>query len=526
VTTTLLQKILHDAAQGPAKNQDAGTKPVLIETPAQDILESTRAILASGSARFLTTFATPISGGGFEVRTLYSHKSPNPILCIQTRLARGERLPSLTGLVPGANWLEREMIELLGVPLDGHPDPRPVLQHRGWPLDAHPLQPAWHATKDTERLEKDPDYGFLQVEGDGVCEVPVGPIHAGIIEPGHFRFSIAGEPVLNLEIRLGYQHKGIEKLHEGRTPDKGLFLAERTSGDNSVAHSTAYCMAIESLSPTQPSPHAEDVRSIYLELERITHHLGDIGGVLLDVAYNFGASQLAILREDMFRLNARLSGSRLLFGVNAIGGIQHDITNDKKNDIRQTLDKIEHDFARAIKISLSSASVLDRFDATGTLTTENARLLSVVGPAARASGIDTDARKDHPHAAYGRHKLTIQGETRGDVMSRVRVKKREIQESIRFIRDVLDHPTNGAPIERPTSYRANELGVGITEAHRGEVLYAIILDDAGRIRRCHARDPSTLNWRALELAVPNGNIIADFPVINKSFNLSYSGNDR
>jgi Ni,Fe-hydrogenase III large subunit len=419
------------------------------------------------------------------------------------------------------------MAELLGVPLDGHPDPRPVLQHRGWPVGAAPLRPEWQPAPNAPRLDKDPDYGFLQVEGDGVCEVPVGPIHAGIIEPGHFRFSIAGEPVLNLEIRLGYQHKGIEKLYQGRTPEMGLFLAERTSGDNSVAHGAAYCMAVEQLAGLQLSPRAEDLRTLYLELERITHHLGDIGGVLLDVAYNFGWSQLAILREEMFRLNADLTGSRLLFGANVVGGVRFDPSEERVDQILATLEKVHHDFDKALKVSLGSASVVDRLDQAGTLTLEHARLLSVVGPAARASGLDVDARRDLPHAAYARRKVNVQLETRGDVMSRVRVKANELRESVRLVQDILDDPADGpAQAPAPARYRTGEVGLGIAEAHRGEVVYAVEMEDESRIRRCHARDPSTLNWRAIELAVPNGNIIADFPVINKSFNLSYSGNDR
>lgn len=501
--------------------------PIVLPVSPDELRAAARALSGDANVRFVTAFSAVAAGGGFEVLYIYAHKREHALIILKVELAAGQALPAVTSIVPAANWLEREMAELLGVPLEGHPDPRPVIQHRGWPQGAHPLRPEWTATDATPRLEKDPDYGFLQVEGEGVCEVPVGPIHAGIIEPGHFRFSVAGEPVLNLEIRLGYQHKGIEKLYQGRTPEMGLFLAERTSGDNSVAHSAAYCMALEDLAGVTLSARAADLRSVFLELERITHHLGDIGGVLLDVAYNFGASQLAILREDMFRLNARLTGSRLLFGTNVVGGVRVDPTAAALADIKAVLDKVERDFDRTMKVSLSSASVVDRLDQAGTLTLEHARLLQVVGPTARASGLDVDARRDLPHAAYGRRAVKVQLEERGDVMSRVRVKAAELRESALFIRDALEHPTDGpSATPAPATLRANELGFGVAEAHRGEVAYAIMLDRGGRIARCHVRDPSTLNWRALELATPNGNIIADFPVINKSFNLSYSGNDR
>lgn len=505
-----------------------GAEPARTETivETRDLLDSTRALVEGASVRFVTCYATCAPAGGFDVRYLYALHGKPALLLLRTHVAANVALPSITPLVPAANWLEREMVELLGVRMEGHPDPRPVLQHRGWPSAAHPLRPEWQATRATKRLDADPDYGFLKVEGDGVCEVPVGPIHAGIIEPGHFRFSIAGEPVLNLEIRLGYQHKGIEKLHQGRTPEMGLFLAERTSGDNSVAHSAAYCAAIEELADVRLTDRAADLRTLYLELERITQHLGDIGGVLLDIAFNFGASQLAILREEMFRLNARLTGSRLLFGANVIGGVRHEPTTEQADDIRRTIDHVLRDFDKVMKVSLASASVIDRLDQAGTLTPENARILSVVGPTARASKLDVDARRDLPHAGYARRKPTVAIETRGDVMSRVRVKMDELRESIRLVRAVLDDPTSGRAAVPPTRYQHGRIGIGVAEAHRGEVVYAIELDERGLIRRCHVRDPSILNWRAIEVATPNGNIIADFPVINKSFNLSYSGSDR
>ncbi|MHB8586308.1 MAG: hydrogenase large subunit [Thermoplasmatota archaeon] len=552
-----------------------------IEVARADLLEATGAVIKGAPVRYLTTYASEETQGRFVVRSLYHVRSRHAVLSLLTRLEPGEALPSVTPQVPAADWSERALSELQGIPVEGHPDPRAVFQHRGWPIrqgtaatrpesllaapgSLHPLRrdfPSKPAGA-IPRLAQDPPYDFLRIEGDGVCEVPVGPIHAGVIEPGHFRFTIAGEPVLNLEIRLGYAHKGVEKLHEGRTPNEALFLASRTSGDNSVGHSLAFCHAVEALATWSVPLRAKNLRVVLLELERITHHLGDIGGVLLDVAFNFGASQFAILREDMFRLNARLTGSRLLFGCIAIGGVAQDLTPSELDDIIATIDRVTREASRILKISLASASVVDRLDGTGTLSSEHALRLGVVGPAARASGLDIDARRDLPHDAYSILKVQVSVEKGGDVMARTRVKAAEIEESARLIHgaaenlrlaegqsvvpDGFEPPARvgdrlpatpfRAPSREPSiqmgpripndTIAAHEMGLGVTEAHRGEVLYAVQFDESARIERCHLRDPSTMNWRALEVAVPSGNIIADFPVINKSFNLSYSGNDR
>ncbi len=525
MTPATVERTVRELATAPPTG---GARVGRLDVAPADLSTTVQGALSAAPLRFVTAFATDAGDGGHVVRYVLAVERQPAFLEIRVRARSGEAVPSVTPLVPAASGLEREMMEISGVVVKDHPDPRPVLQHRGWIPGAYPLAKAFDASgRGARRLDRDPDYGFLRVEGEGVCEVPVGPIHAGIIEPGHFRFSIAGEPVLHLEIRLGYAHKGVEKLHEGRTPEGSLHLAARTSGDNSVAHAAAFCHAVEALGGVALPPRGAFLRTILIEVERVTHHLGDIGGVLLDVAYNFGASQLAILREDMFRLNARLTGSRLLFGALAVGGVARDLDAAALADARATLDRVEHEADRALKISMSSSSVIDRLDSTGTLTRENARQLAVVGPAARASGIPIDARRDFPHAAYPDLAFRVPTETTGDVMARVKVKAAEIRESVSLVRQAIDR-LPGGPVraDAPQRYRVGETAIGVAEAHRGEVVYAVELDAAGRVTRCHVRDPSILNWRALEVVVPNGNIIADFPVVNKSFNLSYSGNDR
>jgi Ni,Fe-hydrogenase III large subunit len=359
-----------------------------------------------------------------------------------------------------------------------------------------------------------------------VYEVPVGPIHAGIIEPGHFRFSLAGERVLHLEVRLGYVHRGVEKLMGGRTPQQGLILAERTSGDNSAAHAAAYCMALEQLASCTIPERAALLRTLFLETERITNHLADVGGVLLDVAWNVGWARCAILREEMLRAQAALSGSRLLYGVMKPGGVACDPSREVLDALAAKADEVARTFSEEVDASLAKPSVLDRLETTGKLTRDDALALGCVGPAARASGVDVDARRQWSHAAYAQLSFQVPVQREGDVLARVRVKQAEVVQSAALVRQCVERLHAGPSAAALGAMTPERWAWGAAESHRGEVLYGMVADAGGRIARCRIRDPSFQNWRALERAVPLGNILADFPVVNKSFNLSYAGNDR
>jgi Ni,Fe-hydrogenase III large subunit/Ni,Fe-hydrogenase III component G len=426
---------------------------------------------------------------------------------------------SLTPQVYCANWYEREIRDMFGLTPLGHPDLRPLVLYDSWPQDCHPLRKDFKGNVPYAESE----YHYRKVEGEGVFEIPVGPVHAGIIEPGHFRFSVAGEPVINLEIRLGYVHKGIEKLSESMPYEKGVFLAERISGDNGLAHSTAYCQAVEKIAGMDVPERAEYLRTVFLELERIYNHLGDVGGIALDTAYNVGAQHAFILRERVLQVNEEICGSRLLRSINRPGGVRRDIAKDDAAKLRTELIKVKLDLNDLVGLITSQPALLDRIETTGVLSAEAAKNLNVVGPGARGSGIDRDVRRDHPYAAYGRLNFHVHTLKEGDVNARMRVKIFELYDSMGIIEQALDTMPGGDIFTPLKEVPAGSVGMSLVEAPRGELAHWI-LSGEGRPFRHKVRDPSFCNWPAMEIAVP-GNIVPDFPLVNKSFNLSYSGND-
>jgi Ni,Fe-hydrogenase III large subunit/Ni,Fe-hydrogenase III component G len=427
---------------------------------------------------------------------------------------------SLTPQIYAADRYEREIADMFGLTPLGHPDLRPLVLYDDWPQNAYPLRKDFDAHAKVPRVPS--EYRFKRVEGEGVFEIPVGPVHAGVIEPGHFRFSVAGEPVINLEIRLGYTHKGVEKISEGMPYPKGIELSERISGDNSVAHSAAYCQAVERAAGATIPERAAYLRTVFMEMERIYCHMGDVGGIALDTAFGVGASHAYILRERMMQLNRRVTGSRLLRSVNCVGGVRKDIGPDEMMLLRQSLVSLKLDFDDLVRLMTHSTSLLDRVETTGVLPMDAARSLNIVGPAARASGICRDVRRDHPYAAYGKLKFRVPVYKEGDVNARMHVKIDELYEAISLIEQALDGMPDGE-LSVPCTVPAGKIGLGLVESPRGEAAHWILAGD-GRPFRHKVRDASFYNWLAMEVAVP-GNIVPDFPLINKSFNLSYSGND-
>jgi Ni,Fe-hydrogenase III large subunit len=367
---------------------------------------------------------------------------------------------------------------------------------------------------------------FRPVSGEGVFQVPVGPVHAGVIEPGHFRFGVAGEPVLYLQMRLFYVHKGIEKRFERLPWRHGLFLAESISGDTAVGHALAFAHAIERLASIEVPARARGLRVVLLELERIYNHISDIGALATDVAFTVPASRAQALREGLVRLHERLFGTRLLRGTIALGGVKADLSDAGRAELLAHLKMLEREFDQLITTLIDAGTFTDRVDATGVLTHQAARDLGIVGVAARASHVDGDLRRDLPHDAYDGLQFEVPLEDGGDVRARLMVRAREVEQSFRIVRqavELLPATTLRAtiPIELPPESSA----LGWVEAWRGPVLHYVATGAQGRIVRVKINDPSFLNWPGLIQAVP-GNIIPDFPVINKSFNLSYSGNDR
>jgi Ni,Fe-hydrogenase III large subunit/Ni,Fe-hydrogenase III component G len=434
------------------------------------------------------------------------------------------QLASISTIYPAANRLERHCRDLTGVQFIDSPDHRRWTKHQAWKDKEFPLQPQF-PTKSVsqEHTVADSHYPFFQTQGSAVCEVPVGPIHAGIIEPGHFRFQVVGETVLNLEERLGYTHKGIEKIAVGKTPQQLLKLACRVSGDSAVAHSWAAAMAIEQSAQIKLPERAVYLRAILLERERIANHVGDIGAICNDVGFAFAHMQTSRLRELWQRDNFTLFKHRLLMDTLTIGGVSHDISAEQQAYLLQQLERFEQDFSELIHIIQDYPSLEDRLATTGYLPHETAKALGCLGYVGRASGIDVDVRRDNPYPPYDKYRVQHVLFKEGDVLARLQVRVEEVRSSIKLLNALL-HGLSVGEIQTQLSSFSAQQGIGLIAGWRGETLAFIRLNDDGTVARYFPRDPSWFNWPALE-ALIDDNIIADFPVCNKSVNGSYSGVD-
>jgi Ni,Fe-hydrogenase III large subunit/Ni,Fe-hydrogenase III component G len=475
----------------------------LVSLFADDVRET------SGCYQVYYIFAVPQAGSFFILRVPISEEQPE--------------LPSLTNAIAAVNWQEREIQDLFGLKLIGHPNPRRCALHDDWP-EVHPLR------KDFDLKTVLPPFTgerhkFRQVEGEGVFQVPVGPVHAGIIEPGHFLFSVAGEPVLYLQIRLFYTHKGTEKLFENIPVTHGVRLAESISGDSSFAHATAFCHAIERMAGIEAPPRARALRTVCLELERLYNHIADIGAIATDVAFVVANSHAMRLKESVLRLNGQLTGNRLLRGMACLGGVRSDWNAEQLTALVRFVNELRPEFDSLVGMIRESSSTQDRLDATGILKPETARDLGVVGIAGRASGFDGDLRRDFPHAAYDGVSFTVPRYQEGDVLRRMQVRIDEVRQSFSIIEQVVGKlPTGAVKLEVPP-LPTGGCALGYVEGWRGEIFHWVRAAGPDRLSRCKIKDPSLQNWPALSEAIL-GNIIPDFPVINKSFNLSYSGTDR
>ncbi len=427
--------------------------------------------------------------------------------------------PDLSAIFPQADRMQRATFDLLGIKAESAVDDRKWLRHGAWPADSFPLRKDFTANPVRE-LDA---YPFLRVEGDGVHEIPVGPIHAGTIEPGHFRFSIIGDRVLRLEQRLGYTHKGTEKRFEGMDLDTGAKLAGRVSGDSHTAYAWAYCMAVEQATGASVPERALWLRALFLEIERVANHLGDLGYMGNDVALSFAFNQFWKLKEDWLRLSAKMFGHRYLFDCIAPGGVAVDLADDGYDMGRMT-HHLDTEVAELKHIYDEHATLQDRFANTGVCKPSLAAKLGLTGLAGRASAQAWDARAQFPQAPYDRLDVNMATQRKGDCLARAEVRFAELFESLRLIRDILKHmPAGAIRAEVPAASGVCE-GLGWVEGWRGEIVVSVRLGADGKLDRVHPHDPSWQNWPMLEVGIL-GNIVPDFPLINKSFNLSYSGQD-
>jgi len=460
------------------------------------------------------------ASGRMHAHYFCGRASSHELVHLDVPLAGGApAVPTLAALSFPASRFEREMRDLLGIVPAGHPDPRPLVGHGFWPEQFHPLREDAVLPESGDRGQP---FLFTPVEGDGVYEIPVGPVHAGVIEPGHFRFNVLGETILKMRARLYFTHKGTEKLFAGRLLVDGVALAERVSGDTSVGHAVAYCEAIESLAGATIPDRAAMGRVVLLELERMYNHIGDVGAILADTGFAVGQMHALRLREALLRLNKRLTGHRLLRGVVVPGGLACDI---EAGALVPNLRGIVADFDEIVAISFANTLVTDRLEGTGRLPVEVARDFGVVGYVARGCGLAGDVRVEYPSRAYQRLSASPATALTGDVKARTLVRVREIAASLGLIEQALaaggSSPATKVEIGPLPAFT---MGFGIVEGWRGRIAHAVMANDEGRLHRVKIVDPSFFNWPALARALED-NIVPDFPLCNKSFNQSYSGND-
>ena len=454
-------------------------------------------VQATGKGARIASLFGDQDGNALRLYAILAHPDTGELSVRSARAA--EPYPSLTRDCPQAHWFEREIFEQWGLRPEGHPWLKPIRAHSSYT-------------------------DFFSVEGEEIHEVAVGPVHAGVIEPGHFRFQCHGEKVLHLEISLGYQHRGAEKALAGGPSPRTLRLAETLAGDSTIAHTTAYCEVVESLRGAHVPAQAQVLRGVALELERLANHTGDLGALAGDVGFLSTSAFCGRLRGDLLNLTALCCGSRFGRGWLKPGGVAFDVEDARAKELLQKLDATFKDVSTAADLLWSTPSVLARFEDTGKLSKETAEELGLVGPAARACGLERDARYEFPSGIYRLTQVPVSIWKTGDVFARAYLRWLEIQRSAAFVREQVASLPAGPIADGEAPLEPDSLAVSLVEGWRGEVCHAALTDASGRLRRYKVVDPSFHNWMGLAMAL-RGEQISDFPLCNKSFNLSYCGHD-
>jgi Ni,Fe-hydrogenase III large subunit len=454
----------------------------------------------------------PEGGDALCLLAVLAHDATGSLAATTTIV--GTEYPALSARCAQAAPFEREIAEQCGVVPLGHPALKPLRRH---PPDHAPSGCAARA------LDREA-YPFSRIEGEDVHEVAVGPVHAGIIEPGHFRFQAYGEEVLSLEIVLGYQHRGVERLLETSDLARAVLVAESIAGDTVIGHAEAFCGAVEALARSHKTARGQAIRAIALELERLANHIGDLGAMAGDVAYQPAAAYLGRLRGECLNLLLAIAGNRYGRGLVRPGGVAFDVPAPMATELRDRLERLRDELTPVLRLMFDNASVQARFEGVGVVPRVACDELGLVGIVARACEVSRDVRHDHPYGAFRFAHVPMATAWAGDVLARALVRRLEIQRSLDFVIEQLGALPRGAARVECGAPRPNELAVALTEGWRGEIVHVIVTDANGTIRRCKVTDPSFHNWGALALALP-GNQISDFPLCNKSFNLSYAGHD-
>ncbi|MDE3094029.1 MAG: NADH-quinone oxidoreductase subunit C [Acidobacteriota bacterium] len=483
-----------------------------VEVAAGELHERARDLLARGLR--LALVAGHDDGDALRVVYLFCDGPPDRRHEVTVRLdPRRPEVPSLSDLSFAASRFERELRDNFGIEPLGHPFVRPLVRHQHWPEDWHPMRRG-AGPMPAPRPDAEP-YPFVEVRGAGVYEIPVGPVHAGLIEPGHFRFSVVGETILKMTARLWYVHRGVELMFQGVDVHQGVEVAQRVAGDSALAHSLAYCMAVEEATGLEVHEDQRHLRAMLLEMERLYNHVADVGAMCNDVSYAVASARAQTLRERLLRLNEATTGHRLLRGALDVA-----VTRVRSLPSERELKEIGEGFDDLVGLALSNSVVVDRFEGTAVLSRDDAAAIGTLGVVARSAGLECDARWSHPFVAPA---PSVVRHEAGDVMARFVQRAEEFRDSLEMVRRLAGSATRlevaahgrGAP---------RSSGVGIVEGWRGTVVHRVEVDPGSRVSRARIVDPSFFNWPALAIALKS-TIVPDFPLANKSFNLSYAGND-
>ena len=495
-----------------------------VDAPA--LPEVARALLTRTGAAFADLFGRE-RDGALEAHLIFALDADDAWLHVTAPLdaARGApRMPTLTEILPAATWYERELHDELGIQVTGHPWLARLRLPADWPKGVFPHRGDLTWSRETPRAE--PEYATLAPAPVGVVDYPLGPVREGVVESAHYTLRTVGEEIVDVAFCPFYKHRGVEKRAEGLSLAHLPLVAERISGTSAFAHSLALCQALEMLASVDAPPRAQRLRVILAELERLYNHFAYHAELCQATGLVVGQAQMEIMKERVLRLNASFGGHRYLFGANVVGGLSFDLNADALQLIHRELSVLRREFERLAPLLLGSPSHLDRLEATGILSPDQARAYGAVGPIARASGIDRDARRDHPYAAYADLPVDVPALSDGDALARMKVRLEEIRASFRLIELALDRLPSGAVRAAVDALPARRAALGWAESPRGEILHWVATDVQGAVERWRVRSASFANALVFALAIPGRNILTDFPIIEQSFALSYAGCDR